>query len=851
MKILTCHLDPSRHHLTLGLVWGLFFLTLICGAGPGWAKPEPLPAAVNKPERVQETGQVFRLTSVRLGTLPDFSRLIFSFNQGVKSYSVQRGDVDELWLDFGPGRGRRQGRIDLKDKVVLGVAVLEKSGRIMVRIKVKPYRFSFRHFTTPDRTAAIVDLRPGSPITDGGPQGEVTGPRGLTLTEPGPKDILETIKAKLSSQPKPESDEALLAAAADDMASKKYKSAVNRLENLQAKYPASPLRDPALFLLGDAYFFLDPDKFSAYFLKATGAYQQAIAALPDSELAPRAKLMMGLSYMKMDYLNEAVGYFKMVSQDDPQTRSALMAHVYLAEIYFKMKKIQPAEAVFDYVRELDTKGPFYLEAYFRFGQVYYESGLFSKANEIFKEILKKDNRFYLAHPEILYRIGEGYFHLGRAGLARTYLYHALNMAPSQETRDLVMARIGDTYKEEKRHRDAIKIYVLTRKLYPKSVGALISQLRLADYGALRSMALKGSLFNELEDGTEAATIKMYKKIVESKQDSPLIQVAMFKMGMVYYKQENYAQAIDLFTKILAKYPQGGMIGDVGHILGKTILNEIKILYLEGQYLNLLSFYSAHQNQVDEAAWPEIRHYLALSNLALDLPGQAVELFRANKGLTQHEDERLLGLGQAYLKLGRHAEAAQTLDQFRKKFPGHKAAVQTLVDQARAEHAQGRNELALTHLKMAQSARPALANDLKFMIFLGRLYLEKGDFENGILALEKALPSLRSQDENQEETFLTYSRLGQAYARLRKKDQAVKALDKALKIRPKEPFPEAVYLIARTFKDLGFPQKAEAALDILETSPNQFWRNVAQQDKETIKTKQKLSRLLKPRPAGRP
>ena len=86
----------------------------------------------------------------------------------------------------------------------------------------------------------------------------------------------------------------------------------------------------------------------------------------------------------------------------------------------------------------------------------------------------------------------------------------------------MMALIGDTYKAENQEVEATKIYALTRELYPKSEGALVSLMRLADFGALREIFGENDVFQEMEDGSRETTIKIYKLVLESAQDSGIV-----------------------------------------------------------------------------------------------------------------------------------------------------------------------------------------------------------------------------------------------------------------------------------------------------------------------------------------
>jgi len=841
------------------MVWALSLSFFLLEFGVGWARPEPVTSAplTTGQENPQFTAgsadELAELQEVRLGTLSDYSRLVFTFGRPVESYNVRRGEVDELWFDFGPGRIKAEGRFSIEDRLIQGLAVREESGRVLARIKVKPTRFSFRHFSAQEGRAVILDLRTEGPLPEEKPIDPLPAPQKPVLREPDPKDLARTVRAALPERVKPGTGQALLAEAAEEMSKGNFPAAITRLETLKTAYPNSPALDPGLFLLAEAYFYWEPGNLAAHFVKITQILQEAMISFPASPQVPRAGLIQALAYMRMGYLNEAVGYFKLLTQEHPHTEYAVMARVYMGMIYVKMDKLDLAKAVFESIRDLAPSGPLWLEANYTLGRAYFEKGLFSRANEAFKAILRSDQQFYVKEPAILYFMGEGYFYLGRPDLSRAYLYHAINLNPEHKPGDMIMARIGDTYKEEGRNDEAIKAYKLAKKLYPGSQGALISELRLADFGAVRSFFEDEAVFLDMADGEEGTTVRMYEKIVENyaKQDSPLIELAKFKIGLSYYKQGNYPHTIEIMKEILLKQLHGDIIEETRALLNRALLEQIQGLRLQKKNRELISLYEANQAWINDFTWPEIRHYLGLAYLDLDLPAEAALLFEANKGLTEHEAERLFGLAQAYLKLNKFDEAFRTLVEFRASFPDHPHIPEVLVAQARTEAAQGLIEQALSHLEEALAADPGLSEDGKLLLLLGELYSKKGNLEESVQALEKALQAKINKPGSPEEIFLTHSRLGRAYADLGNKEQAVFFLEKALESRPQEPFPEAVFLIARTFKKLGLTERALEIGKILEETPDPFWREVAVQETKAVQSDRELGRLRDTAEPGSP
>ncbi len=822
-----------------------FLAVLLLFAAPAWARPSPSDAGKSMSGRSSE---ILVLEGINLGTMPDFSRVVFTFNTRIVSYTVQRGDVDEIWFNFGRGGVKSEGRLPLEDGLVQGVSVNQARNNVEARLKVKTSRFAFRHFTSSDQKSVILDLRRGAAAEEPGGDEVANGPKGLTLQEPQPQQLAALIRGTLPERPAAGTPEAMLAEAADYILAGNNRSAVNTLQLFKTRFPSSKLMEPAVFLLAEAYYFQAPEDLAANFVSIIQGFQEAFALYPDSPFMVRAQLLQGYLYMKMDYYSEASAILKPIVREHPRSEYAALAQMYLAEIYLQMKNFDQAKANYDALRALEPQGQYFLESYFKLGAGYFQEALYTKANEVFKEILGSAEDFYRQRPEILYYMGEGYFHLKRPDLSRAYLLHALNLNPRQDTADVILARVGDTYKEEGRLNEAIAIFRLTPEKYPDSVGALISRLRLAEYGALDYFFEAGSLFPVVKNGTPAADAAMYESIVKATtMDSPLLQVAYFKLGMAYFNQDNFTEAIGTFKKLLEMQPEGDMLDDARYVVSKAVLAEIKARYLEKRYLDLLDLYGNEKDLITELDWPEVRHYLALADLELNLADDAAKLLEANKDLTEHEDERLIGLGKAYLKLGRHEDAVRTFALFREKFPNDRRAALALMEQAKAEIAQDQDEAALANLERARAVDPKLNQDSEFQSMLGDLYLKQGQNEKGAAALEEAIQAMAAGGSAEEDVFLTKSRLGQAYAKLDRKEDAARLLGEALAVKPAAPFPEAVYLIARTYRELGLLEQAVSTLELLKNTPDPFWQDVAFQELQAMKPDEALSRLLGKQP----
>ena len=286
------------------------------------------------------------------------------------------------------------------------------------------------------------------------------------------RDLARTERERLSLTPQPNTDQALLAQGISLLADGRMAEGIKVLEEFKTKYPSSTWRDPALFMLGDAYYHLDPDKLNDNFLPATENLKTALGLFPKSRLAARARLVLALCYLKMDFITEAAEYLKKVIQDFPDAIEAAIAQVYLGELFLKLGK--PATGPRPPLTRPWPPIPpavFFWTPTSSWDRAISRKGLFSESTEVFKGILKRDGWYYLDHPEILYYMGEGYFHLNRYDLSREFLFHSINMEPEQSDADIVMARLGDAYKDDGKMADAVKIYKLTIDQYPNTAGA--------------------------------------------------------------------------------------------------------------------------------------------------------------------------------------------------------------------------------------------------------------------------------------------------------------------------------------------------------------------------------------------
>ena len=298
-----------------------------------------------------------------------------------------------------------------------------------------------------------------------------------------------------------------------------------------------------------------------------------------------------------------------------------------------------------------------------------------------------------------------------------------------------------------------------------------------------------------------------------------------------------------------KYPRGPLLDEAKEGLSDALLPEMQNLLRQGKYLELITLYSENEKLITDNRRPEIHHVLALAYAALKMPEKAAQIWESEADQEIHEDQKLLGLGQAYLDMGQYEEAVGTFIKFREKFPEHLKVNEALLKQALAELALGREDEALQHLVQALEADPKLAEDPDNQSLLGNLFLKKGDTKKGIAALERATELLQDNDNEKLKRFLLYAHLGQAYTQSGLAEEADRAFQAALDLNLPNPLPETLFLIARAYKDLGREDKYREVLAILEKVNHAFWQEVAGEEIKALSPNEKVNQLLDNRETG--
>lgn len=604
------------------------------------------------------------LKRVALGSMEEYTRLVYTFDHQIDDVMVRRDDVDTVTLDFGEvgSGGVTEGPTD---DLVKSVAVSMDGRRLTSTIILDTTKFEVRHFLSRDRYSCVVDLKNAAGALPTPQEIETYDRWDKILIEPPNFD--EVVKGLslflVDDQGEPER---LVQAAMADLANDRLDEGIAKLEAFRNRHPDHPYADPAWFLLGDAYFKKGlPDNF----IPATDAWRLAIDSFPDSFTAPRAAFMLAEANRLMEYRNEAAGFYKLCAESYPDSNFAGLAILRAADMELAMGLNDDARQT---LAPLLAQGPGALMgrlAMARSAMADYQDTLYSQACETFRSALDVDPSIFRLYPEMLYALGDSYSYLNRPDLTVMFLEHAMNLLPDHPKIDVMLARIGNALQAMNRPEEAISFYTLAKDRYPDRDGGLVSQIRLADMGALRAFFSPEQVFDALDRGARQATVRMYDKIIGQASESPLLQLAYLKIGQAQAADGENGEAIKWLRDLVLKYPRGVLMDEAKPILSLAVVNEAQKRFDLGQYDRVDRLNSDNYSFLEGPDQTRFQRLLAES---YDRSGRHDLALEVWKQIEANSPERRLAdqqeVVEAALRAGQPMEAFRQLKATATEFP---------------------------------------------------------------------------------------------------------------------------------------------------------------------------------------
>jgi TolA-binding protein len=526
------------------------------------------------------------LQNISLGQNQEYTRLVFTFDKAIPDVIVRRDDADSLLLDFGRAAANEETTIP-NDGLVSGVSFRQMGERLVAQLALSTNRFESRHFLSRDQFSLVLDVKKAPPLPgtgeDDGDNAALspTLNRAQLILEPPPlPGVIKSVALFIEPSSQAGAPERLVTDALELASRGRLDDAIVRLEKFKTDYPNHPYQDPALFLLGDLYFAKGlPENF----LDATTNWRQAIDSFPQSFEGPRAAFMLGEANRLMSYFNEAAGLYKLGAESYQDSPWYPLCLIRAADMDLAMGLNQIARETVAPLIARTPSDPYSLLATLRVAMADYQDTLFSQSAEKFRDALDIDPQIYSFYPEMLYALGDSYSYLNRPDLTVLFLEHALNVIPTHPKADVMLARVGNALQAMGKPSEAISYFNLAKNLYPDHDGGLVSQIRLADMGALRAFFQGDQVFDALERGARQATARMYQRIIDSSSPSPLLQLAYLKLGQAQAADGENSQAIEWLRKLVADFPKGTLIDEAKPILSRAVVNEATERFDLGEY----------------------------------------------------------------------------------------------------------------------------------------------------------------------------------------------------------------------------------------------------------------------------
>ncbi len=544
------------------------------------------------------------------------------------------------------------------------------------------------------------------------------------------------------------------------------KQSIEEKEAFKKKYPGSKLLDEAEFVEAQNAFA------TGDFETALSAYQRVLTASKDDKVIQSAEFYIGLCYINLDKLPEALNVFRTFAEKHPQSESTPDALFRIGRIHFelsqraekagnaeeRLKQLAAAAEAFEKLRKDYKDHKLAPDVTFQLGYLYvYQAGgaapMIEKAIATFREFVTNSPDYKNAEgrvlaPEAFYQIGQCHFALSQPTKAIEAYNQIIADYPTAELAPFAAFEIASMYAAQ----DDI----------PKTIAALRSYVeKYPDHSNVGKAlhAIAGELEKQaaaMEQRDPAGAKKILDQAIAEYQGLIRRAVAADEKNT-----DLRHAAIDAQIRIAKLLSQRGendaAVADCEEFLSKFEKDTLAVRAIIGQIVEIYSrgrrFKDAHEKlesistRYQQNAAVRVATATAQIDLGLAEGNFAAANIGAAKLLADPERDRLpassyLSMGGVFIRTGR---SQQAIDVFQKILTQYKDDTQAIplatLGLGQAHFDLGKYDIAEGHLTKylemaAADPRPPGLADAR--LTLAKIYLKTNRTKNAVDLLNALL-----------------------------------------------------------------------------------------------------------------
>jgi tetratricopeptide (TPR) repeat protein len=529
-----------------------------------------------------------------------------------------------------------------------------------------------------------------------------------------------------------------VAAAVTSLEEGRYAEALSGFENVLQSNPSPEQAARAAYGMAEAYFRLNQHDITFYYTRIMDMYQAAMVNYPDSDQVPKAMLMMGRAAGMAGEDYRAKAYYQWLQSRYRGSDAAAWSQIYLGNLENSQGNYGQAIEIFTNALILWPDSAITNSAYMGLIQSYFGLAQWQNAINMIDALLARNPEMYLDQPEMLHYLGEAHYQLQNYDKAREYLLWAYNLQPGTiKDGDILLTRIGDTYRFEKAYRASGEVYNQVVSAFPNSEGGQVAKMRLAEV----EEEDKEHPWEIFQVRPNNAAYRVYLNTMDQFKNKPVGQLAALKLAVWYYKTTAFPQSIQTAQELLNKYPDTIFRTEAEYVLDLSARSWLQELREENDPARLLKEYVRLRPCLKQPEAEDMLRMLAWGYENSGLHDKAAHLWQVlgarNPGkpdywidaarnlLVEDEQEQVLEVlkevnldeldpdrqqeflfleGVSLNRLGRYSEAVLALQALIKKDMPDKYAGQAFMNLGTAlSHMPGREKDALRALNLAEYA----------------------------------------------------------------------------------------------------------------------------------------------------